>query len=236
MIYLARGFLFLLSLFHGSFVFSAEDTPLLSVAELPTRTIRHPVSDPRGIVSGSEISGGDFRGITAGGSVVFGNHITTQLINNSKFKVEYEQLTEIPSESSVYEFEHLLKVYEINNSLAPLYMMNFKDIGVGRSRVGANPISLEYYADLKTEYVRGDAFYTTMGAHSVEMARKQAGCCKNPFFTIKRQGYQECLEIYENCKGRYKAGAPHIRQIDVKIQRVNEYLSFLPPEPCCSVQ
>lgn len=75
-IHSTRIILFFLGIFYSSFVFGMEDTPLLSVSE-PVRTTRHTVADSRGgaAIAGSEISGGDFRGITAGESVVFGNQI-----------------------------------------------------------------------------------------------------------------------------------------------------------------
>lgn len=160
---------------------------------------------------------------------------STVLIEKSKFKLEYEQLKVRPEPSAIDEFESLLKVYEMNTDLASLYMSNFQSIG------RFNPISLEYYVDLKTEYIRGGYLYTTMGIAGVNAAQ-QGGCisclcccCETPttrLHRVMRAGYRECITDYQTCKGFYINGAPHIKQIDTKIARVEEYLSFI-DNSCC---
>lgn len=225
-----RLILFLISFFYSSFAFSSS--PREDLPGAPHTMTMKPTSK---VISGGRV-GHDF-GVVEGGisGGDFSTHVT-QLINTSKFKEEYEQLKSSPPPFSVFEFEHLLKVYEMNSDLSSLYMMNFESIGK------ENPISLEYFADLKAEFIRGDHLLTTMGKQSTDLKtqilRAVLTCClpcvvpclPDPFLALKRKAYRECIETYERIRDLYRDGTPHIRQLDIKIARVKEYLSFVPAD------
>ena len=215
-----KVFLLFLSLIYGSFAFSSEDLP----GDPRTMTMS-PVRSPAGI-SGSEITGGDFRGITAGENIVFGNQITQhqQITNVSQTKVgaeydsQYEQLKKPTSQRSVVEFERLLTMYQRDRN--PLSLMGFRATGE------ENPISLEYYIDIQVEQIRVDLLRhetVSLAGNLNAMFR-----CKDSYLERKRMDYTECLETYTRCKEFYKSDAFHIRQIDLKINTVNEYISLIP--------
>ncbi len=227
-------------------VFAAEEderTPLrLSPLRLDSAGASEPESDARKeLVSAafSSISAQVGGGVQASGGahVYIGSHVS-QLVSSSKFSDEYGQLLAMPSPASIAEFEHLLKVYEMNPTLAPLYMKNFEDIGLGKCGGEPHPISLEYFADLKTEYIRSEYLLMTMGINAWNKAIGKFRCCDDPYkriIRIKRAGYMECLETYKTCRGFYRVDASHRAQIDIKISRVEEYVSFLPSEGCCVI-
>lgn len=149
------------------------------------------------------------------------------LIENSKFKKEYNQLKVRPSDSSIDEFENLIKVYGLNINMAHLYMNNFRDISENSRTREVNPIALEYYVDIRVDFWHQQLQLIDRSNACEDCAFCLSNCCDcncdNDRTTIIKN-YRECIEDYKRCKPFYKTGAPHLQQINGKIARAEEYV------------